>query len=102
MGFPAENPRQILYHDAARHVATVFEKCNCLIETYLHDDSHKSGAFPLLELRGFKSIAYSFPKDVATRRAASLQKKTLRWWLPQTSHNQRIATKAPIAMRRQC
>ena len=41
MGFPAENPRQILYHDAARHVATVFEKCNCLIETYLHDDSHK-------------------------------------------------------------
>ena len=26
-----------LYHDAARHVATVFETWDCLIESYLHE-----------------------------------------------------------------
>ena len=30
------------YHDAARRVATFFEKWNCLIETYLHERRGKN------------------------------------------------------------
>ena len=32
----------ILYHDAARRVATVFEKWNCLIETDLPEKKRKA------------------------------------------------------------
>ena len=67
-------------NDAARRVATIFEKWNCLIETYL---PVRRGSYKRLNLSGpFAAVSFwntavsnlfsRFSEDVATRRAASL------------------------------
>ena len=48
-----ENPWQILNHDAARRVATVFENLNCMIKTYLLARSEKTSYIKIDPLRAF-------------------------------------------------
>ena len=78
---PPMGTLRFLHNDAPRRAATVFEKWNCLIETYLHvrgENPPKNEPMRAFRrgspfgIRRFKTDSPVSSEDVATRCAASL------------------------------